>query len=290
MRATRFLTAVVPAVYQGVALFLIVAALAIADILGVSGLASLGAVVLIMLRALNYGQSAQVAFQALHESVPYLETLEDEQQRYAAAAVPRTGDPVGRIGEITFEGVCFQYPDGPPVLHDASFTVGVGEIIGIVGPSGAGKSTLVQLILRLREPTTGRISADGRDVRDLRLDDWNRHITFVPQEARLFAPARWRRTSGSSATTWTTRPSHERPGARISTRRSCGCRSATTRRWASGAAPCRVASASDCASPARSSASPRSSSWTSRPVRSIRGRRRSCARRSASSRPGRPCS
>ena len=83
--------------------------------------------------------------------------------------------------------MCFQYPDGPPVLHDASFTVGVGEIIGIVGPSGAGKSTLVQLILRLREPTTGRISADGRDVHDLRLDDWNRHITFVPQEARLFA-------------------------------------------------------------------------------------------------------
>ena len=62
-----------------------------------------------------------------------------------------------------------------------------GEIIGIVGPSGSGKSTLIQLLLRLREPTSGRILANGRDVRELDLDDWYRHVSFVPQDLHLFA-------------------------------------------------------------------------------------------------------
>src|SRR5262249_17350111 len=68
-----------------------------------------------------------------------------------------------------------------------SFTVAKGEVIGVVGPSGAGKSTLVQLLLRLREPTTGKMLTDGHDVRELSLDDWYRRFTFVPQEARLFS-------------------------------------------------------------------------------------------------------
>ena len=73
------------------------------------------------------------------------------------------------------------------MLRDVSFTTEAREIIGIVGPSGAGKSTLVQLILRLRDPSGGRITADGRDIREFSLEDWYRHIAFVPQEARLFA-------------------------------------------------------------------------------------------------------
>jgi len=184
---TRFLRLLVPAVYQGTALLLVVAALGLAYAAGVSGLASLGAVVLIMLRSLTYGQTVQSSIQTLNESAPYFETLLDEQKRYRAAALPRGGDLVGGIREVAFERVTFQYVPDQLVLRDVSFRVHRGEIIGIIGPTGAGKSTLVQLLLRLREPTAGRILADGRDVRELALDDWYRRVTFVPQEARLFA-------------------------------------------------------------------------------------------------------
>jgi ABC-type multidrug transport system fused ATPase/permease subunit len=187
LQKTRFLTSVVPAVYQGIALMLIVLALFVAYRIGVSGLASLGAVVLIMLRSLGYGQNLQQALQGLHESVPYFEGLLDEQERYLAGAIDRSGAPIDTIGELSLRGVWFAYPRGEPVLRGVSFTTQPGEVIGIVGPSGAGKSTLVQLILRLREPSGGLITVDGRDINELSLEDWYRHIAFVPQEARLFA-------------------------------------------------------------------------------------------------------
>ena len=104
-----------------------------------------------------------------------------------AAAIPRDGHPIDHIGDLAFDDVWFEYEEGRPVLADVSFCVPHGEIIGIVGPSGAGKSTLVQLLLRLRDPTTGAVRSDGHDVRELSLDDWYRRFTFVPQEPRLFA-------------------------------------------------------------------------------------------------------
>jgi ABC-type multidrug transport system fused ATPase/permease subunit len=62
----------------------------------------------------------------------------------------------------------------------------VGEIIGIVGPSGGGKSTLSQLLLRLREPTSGAIRIDGESARDFKLSSWYRNVSLVAQDPRLF--------------------------------------------------------------------------------------------------------
>ena len=91
------------------------------------------------------------------------------------------------IGRLAFRDVAFEYQPGERVLSNVSFSVERGEIIGIVGPSGAGKSTLVSLILRLREPTAGVVVVDGRDARDLSIEDWYQHVTFVAQEHLLFA-------------------------------------------------------------------------------------------------------
>lgn len=184
---TSVLGQVTPAFYQSMALLLVVIALAAAYAADLNTLASLGAVILIMLRSLTYGQSAQTSLQALHTAVPYLETLQAEESRYEAAAIDRAGAPLDVIEDLAFEGVGFEYELGQPVLHSLTFDVRRGEIIGIVGPSGAGKSTLVQLLLRLRDPSEGRLLVAGRDVRELSLDDWYHHVTFVPQEARLFA-------------------------------------------------------------------------------------------------------
>ena len=184
---TSVLAQVTPAFYQSMALFLVVAALAVAYAVDFTSLASLGAVILIMLRSLTYGQGAQTSLQALHTAVPYLETLQAEEDRYRAAAIERDGDPIDTIGDLTFDDVSFEYEPGQPILRHLDFDVHRGEIIGIVGPSGAGKSTMVQLLLRLREPTEGRLLVDGRDVRELSIDDWYHHVTFVPQDAGLFA-------------------------------------------------------------------------------------------------------
>ena len=72
-------------------------------------------------------------------------------------------------------------------LSDVSFGVTRGQVVGIVGPSGSGKSTLVQLLLRLRDPTAGRILVDGVDVREISPLDWTRLVTFVPQEPHLYS-------------------------------------------------------------------------------------------------------
>jgi ATP-binding cassette subfamily B protein/subfamily B ATP-binding cassette protein MsbA len=89
-------------------------------------------------------------------------------------------------GHVTLENVTFGYRPQQPVLIDVSLEAQPGERIGIVGPTGAGKSTLVSLIPRLFDPWQGRVTLDGRDVRDLRLRDVRRSVALVLQEAVLF--------------------------------------------------------------------------------------------------------
>jgi ABC-type multidrug transport system fused ATPase/permease subunit len=187
MLRTAYLSGAIQALYQGVAMLLLVGALSIAYVASLSGLAGLGAVVLIMLRSLTYAQSVQSGVQQLYQTAPYLQTLSEERESYTAAALPRGGAPLDHVDDLAFDHVWFAYEPGVPVLRDISFTVDQGEIVGIVGPSGAGKSTLVQLLLRLREPTEGTVLVGGRDVRGVSLDSWYEHVTFVPQEPRLFA-------------------------------------------------------------------------------------------------------
>jgi subfamily B ATP-binding cassette protein HlyB/CyaB len=90
-------------------------------------------------------------------------------------------------GAVTFDHVGFRYRvDGPEVLHDVSFHVPAGQIVGVVGPSGSGKSTLAKLLERLYVPETGRVLVDGVD---LALTDaaWlRRQVGIVLQEDILF--------------------------------------------------------------------------------------------------------
>ncbi|MSV90237.1 MAG: ATP-binding cassette domain-containing protein, partial [Actinobacteria bacterium] len=71
-------------------------------------------------------------------------------------------------------------------LKELTFLIKTGEVVGVVGPSGAGKSTLVQLLLGLREPTSGAIEIDGINLRDVDRASWNSRVAFVAQDATLF--------------------------------------------------------------------------------------------------------
>ncbi|GAB4426385.1 MAG: ABC transporter ATP-binding protein [Anaerolineae bacterium] len=89
-------------------------------------------------------------------------------------------------GEVRFENVSFAYDDGRPVLKNLNLTVQPGQRIALVGPSGAGKSTLVSLLLRLYDPTGGRVLVDGRDIRDYQLASLRRQVGVVLQDNVLF--------------------------------------------------------------------------------------------------------
>ena len=90
-------------------------------------------------------------------------------------------------GEITVEHVSFAYEGDLDVLHEVTMTVQPGETIAIVGPSGGGKTTLCQLIPRFYDVSTGSISIDGQDIRDVTQRSIHENIGIVQQEVFLFA-------------------------------------------------------------------------------------------------------
>ncbi|HTZ37162.1 MAG TPA: type I secretion system permease/ATPase [Stellaceae bacterium] len=90
-------------------------------------------------------------------------------------------------GDVTLEHVGFRYRiDGPEILHDVSFAVPAGQVVGIVGPSGSGKSTLAKLVQRLYVPETGRVLVDGVDLAMVDIAWLRRQVGVVLQENVLF--------------------------------------------------------------------------------------------------------
>jgi subfamily B ATP-binding cassette protein MsbA len=91
-------------------------------------------------------------------------------------------------GEVTMDNVGFRYsPALPEVLHDVSLRINAGEVVALVGPSGAGKTTIASLLPRFWDVTSGQITFDGIDIRDLSLAELRGAIGIVPQEPTLFS-------------------------------------------------------------------------------------------------------
>jgi subfamily B ATP-binding cassette protein MsbA len=95
-------------------------------------------------------------------------------------------EPRNIKGEIVFEHVAFAYPENPSVLTDVSFHIRPGQLVGIVGPTGGGKSTVVSLIPRFYDASSGKVTIDGRDVRDYKLHPLRDQIGYVLQDTVLF--------------------------------------------------------------------------------------------------------
>jgi ATP-binding cassette, subfamily B, bacterial len=90
-------------------------------------------------------------------------------------------------GHVRFEGVRFSYGTGPEVLHGLDLDVPPGTTVALVGHTGAGKSTIAKLLARFYDPTEGRITIDGHDLRDVTQASLRRQLGIVPQEGFLFA-------------------------------------------------------------------------------------------------------
>ena len=111
-----------------------------------------------------------------------------------AESEPRVRDPLAALpappGRPTFalEGVAAAYsPDQPRVLRGLSLTLRPGAKLALVGPSGSGKTTIVNLLLRFLDPVEGRVTLDGRDLREYRQEDVRRAIAVAGQDSHLFA-------------------------------------------------------------------------------------------------------
>jgi ATP-binding cassette subfamily B protein len=87
---------------------------------------------------------------------------------------------------VAFESVSFAYNGDGAVLTDLSFDIGAGEVLGLLGRTGSGKSTLARLVFRLYDPSAGRITLNGVDLRAARTRDLRRRVALVTQEVQLF--------------------------------------------------------------------------------------------------------
>jgi ATP-binding cassette, subfamily B, bacterial len=110
-----------------------------------------------------------------------LDTRPDAEDEPGAVELKHT------VGEVVFENVSFGYRPHKPVLDKVNLRIAAGERVALVGPSGAGKSTLVNLLLRLAEPSAGRILIDGVDIRRYTRASLRRAMGVVPQEPMLLA-------------------------------------------------------------------------------------------------------
>ncbi|MFJ8393096.1 ABC transporter ATP-binding protein [Streptomyces sp. NPDC094144] len=96
-------------------------------------------------------------------------------------------DVLSLRGEIAFEDVSFAYTGEEAALTGVDLHIPAGQTVAFVGETGAGKSTLVKLVARFYDPTAGRVTADGTDLRHLGLTAYRHRLGVVPQEAYLFA-------------------------------------------------------------------------------------------------------
>ncbi len=124
---------------------------------------------------------------------PAFQTLMDFLHREDKPFLPDGQLPFTQLKEqIALEGVNFRYEaTDATVLHDVTFTIPQGKMTALVGPSGAGKSTIVDLVARLYDCDSGKITVDGTDVRALTLTGWRTALAVVSQGTFLFNDTVW---------------------------------------------------------------------------------------------------
>jgi ABC-type multidrug transport system fused ATPase/permease subunit len=89
-------------------------------------------------------------------------------------------------GKLVFDAVAFRYGSGDKVLHDIAFEMAPGKMVALVGPSGAGKTSIANLICRFYDPSQGKITIDGHDLRKINLSSLRQQVAVVLQDSFLF--------------------------------------------------------------------------------------------------------
>jgi len=152
---------------------------------------SVGALIAFFLYLNRFFQPIQLlvqqynTYQQGQASVNKLRALVDTEPEVTEATDATDLPPIE--GRIAFEHVTFGYLSDRLVIEDVDLVVEPGETVAFVGPTGAGKSTLAKLVTRFYDPTEGRVTIDGHDLRDVTMRSLRRQLGVVPQEPFLFA-------------------------------------------------------------------------------------------------------
>lgn len=189
MISMRTLSKLVPVLFSYAALACVLGLLTAVHAVDLGDAGIIGAVLLMLVRALGYIRQVQAGIQFVNEYGPYADAFDEE----VAKLRPRPrGDAPSRTttaGSVELQQLSFAYDleVGPLLLDRVSISVPPGAAVGIVGESGAGKSTLAQLLVGLRQPTDGRILLGGIPTDELDRSAWSRLVHYVPQDNQLIS-------------------------------------------------------------------------------------------------------
>jgi len=186
-RRVGLTSSLVSPIYMSLAYGAVLVGLLAINSFGANDINEVGAVMLIMMRCLGYGQQTQQGLTAIGQHTPYAEQILATTRFFDADSASPGDTHLVQLSRIEFEDVSFSYPGREAALRGVSFALSFGEMIGVVGPSGSGKTTLIQMLLGLLPPESGTIKVDGVPLSDVDLRDWNRIACYVPQEAKLLS-------------------------------------------------------------------------------------------------------
>jgi ATP-binding cassette subfamily B protein len=184
-KRVQLLQQLAPVIYQTLAMAFIVAAFAVVAGRTVHNLGSIAAVVILMLRSLQYGASTQACIQMVRSQGGFLDAIEvdvarlsENQQALGAGITPSKFD-------VRVENVSFGYNERESILGRVSFYVPSGQILGIIGKSGSGKTTLGQIILGMLVPDEGFVLIGDVSPIDIAMKDRRSSVALVAQEPVL---------------------------------------------------------------------------------------------------------
>jgi ATP-binding cassette, subfamily B, bacterial len=184
-RRVQWLTGILAPVYMSLAYAAVLAGVAVLALLEFGRLEAVGAVMLLMLRSLAYGQQLATAAGSLASQGPAIERLRQAVDFYVGSPASNGVAIPEHVAPLTADDVTFSYTSEHAALSEMSFDIHAGEVIGVIGPSGAGKSTLAQLLLGLRDPDRGSLEVAGVRLQDVDRRWWSSRVAFVAQDANL---------------------------------------------------------------------------------------------------------
>ena len=177
----------IPPLYMTFAYGAVLMTLIALNTFDVDNINQVGAVMLIMLRSLTYGQQTQQGAAAINQFAPFAEGLISQQTEFDDDQRAKGDVILSSIETLEFRDLAFGYPNHPPVLASVTSTIRRGQAIGIVGRSGSGKTTFVQLLLGLFDPQEGQFLVNGVPRSQVSPDSWSELVTYVPQDTKLLA-------------------------------------------------------------------------------------------------------